>query len=74
VYLFASKELECECLITESEESGEAFILGDPFFRNFEISFDFQEQLVYLFSKTVVSPITPNPNPPNPNPTPDTPS
>jgi hypothetical protein len=75
VYLFAKSEYVCDCLISESVASNEAFILGAPFFRNFAISFDFHEQEINLFSKTVTSPITPNPNPPNPNPpTPDEPT
>lgn len=62
----------CECLISQSLDYAEAFILGDPFFRNFIVTLGYQWQDIQLFSKTVNTAIVPTPDPsPTPTPTPD---
>jgi len=50
----------CECLLSESEESSEAFILGMPFFRNFVVSLDYYDETIALYGKDVKSPIIPD--------------
>jgi hypothetical protein len=74
VYLNIAGDSICECLISESPDNQQAFILGDPFFRNNIISFDYANHTMNLFSKTSNTPIIPNTNPPDPpipTPTPD---
>jgi hypothetical protein len=49
----------CECLISESLDYAEAFILGDPFFRNHIVTLGYQWQDIQLFSKEVNTGIVP---------------
>lgn len=50
----------CESLITvNSDDSTTPFILGDPFFRQFTVMFDYSTTNVTIISRTNESPITP---------------
>jgi hypothetical protein len=44
-------------LITENTDNSAGFILGDPFFRNATVAFDYATGTISLFSKVVDSPI-----------------
>lgn len=46
-------------MITENTDSDAGFVLGDPFFRNSTIAFDFSTKTIALFTKYVNTPIRP---------------
>lgn len=56
VYLF-QEENQCSTLITENTDKTSMFVLGDPFFRNSTVAFDFVDKEIALFTKDVNTPI-----------------